>query len=224
MSGIQSKRRQVRTNPAGLSMETVEIDDHEYHVSEIVCCFAVTDHRWIICFMKAQVTIALQCRIFFANPVDPRDKVLKAPCRMKVAVLQLILLGIQVFFTAWLKRKIFAELKRRPIDPVVGSECRRQNEPNHERSLPTNLQEFWKNIRRARPKVRPQVLSNFGSSELREIVRDLLFRISPCEICVGLRKACLRKLEHHGRPRKCLRKEESIGILLFDFADDPFPE
>src|SRR5580700_1402785 len=115
LSGIQSKGRKFKSNPAGLSVKTVEINNHEYHVREIVRCFAVTDQRWIICFVKAQVIIALQCGIFLSNPVDPGDEFLKAPGRVQIAVLQLILLGIQVFFTAWPKRSMFAELKRRSI-------------------------------------------------------------------------------------------------------------
>lgn len=75
---IHSNRPKIEMDPPGLRVKAIEIDDDDDHVGKVVRCFAVTDQGWIICFVKAQVAVALQRQIFLADAVDAGNKVLKA--------------------------------------------------------------------------------------------------------------------------------------------------
>src|SRR5580658_8294161 len=108
---IDSKRSQIEMDPPRLRMKAIEIDDDDDNVGEIVRCSAVTDQGWIICFVKAQIAIALQRQIFLADAVDPRNQVLEARAGMEIAVLQFILLGIQILFAPGLDGKVFTKLE-----------------------------------------------------------------------------------------------------------------
>ena len=66
---------EVEINPSCLGVERIEIDDDNDDVGKIVGRFAVTNQRWVIGAVEAQIAIALQRRILFANPIDSGDQI-----------------------------------------------------------------------------------------------------------------------------------------------------
>src|SRR5580704_2159142 len=190
----------------------------------IVGRFAVTDQLRIVRFMKTQAAISLQRRIFFADLVNAGNEILQASCRMQIAVLQFILLGIQVLLAARLKRHVFAQLERRTINSIAGPQRCRQYQAHHERGPFALLEKSRKYVRRVWPQARAEELSHFRLHKLAEVLGDLFFRVAPGEISIGLGKSQLRKPVHYCRLGKCLRKEEHFGMTFLDLTDCPFPE
>jgi len=58
--------------------------------------------------VEAQIPIALQRGILFANPVDAGDKFLQAPGGIEIAMLEFVLLRIQILFASRLVGSVFA--------------------------------------------------------------------------------------------------------------------
>ena len=152
-------------------MERIEIHDHHDHVAQVVCGLAVAKQHRVVCVMKPQVAVALQCRVLFADTVDSGNEVLQTPRGMQIAMLEFVFLGIQIFFAASLRGRIFAQLKRRPINAIACAQSSRQNQSDHERRTAADLEKLRKDVRRVRPEVRAKVFSHLGLRKLGEIVR-----------------------------------------------------
>ena len=60
--------------------------------------------------------------------------------------------------------------------------------------------------------------------ELRHVLDQLLLRVAPGEVGVGLLEADLGELAHHLRPRERLGEEDHVRDGARYFADQPFPE
>src|SRR5271155_4494124 len=108
---------------------------------------------------------------------------------MKIALLQFIFLGIQVLFTAGPEGNVFTELESWSVNSIARPKGSGQNESDHECGSSTDLEKLGKDVWCVRPKVWPQVLSQFGLGKIGEVTCELIFRVAPREIGVGLRKA-----------------------------------
>src|SRR5690606_22159771 len=114
-------------------------------------------------------------------------------------------LGVQILLAAGLARRVLHELERGAVDAVARAERRRERRARHERRAPAGLQILVQDVRRVRPEVRPEVVARAG--ELREVVRELLFRVAPREVRVRLAEAELREPIHYARPTERLGEE-----------------
>src|SRR5262249_4229028 len=97
--------------------------------------------------------------------------------------------GIQILFFTWCERNVLTQFKGRTIDSVVSTQGCRQNEANHKRWAPADLEKLGEDVGSIRPKVWTKVFTRWGLREFVEIIRELLFGVAPCEIGVRLRKA-----------------------------------
>src|ERR1700722_20255830 len=120
--------------------------------------------------MKAQVADALQCLVRFANTVDAGNDAVQTPRGKQIAMLEFVFLGIQVLFAARLHGRVFAQLKRRPINTIAGGQGSRQNQSGHKSRTSTDLETLRKDVGRVRPKIGAEVFSYLSLRKLGEIV------------------------------------------------------
>ena len=170
MIRLQPEGSQIEMNPTCLPVEWIEIDDHHDHVAQVVGCLAVANQHRIVRAMKAQVADALQCRVLLADTVNAGNDVLQTPRRTQIAMLEFVFLGIQVLFAARLHRRVFAQLKRGPINTIAGAQGSRQNQSDHKRRTATDLKKLRKDVRRVRPEIGAEVFSYLSLRKLGEIV------------------------------------------------------
>src|SRR5580765_338500 len=118
----------------------------------------------------------------------------------------------------------FEQLERRSVNPVAGSQCRRQNQADHEGWAAAELQILGQNIRRVRPQVGAKVLAHFGLRELLKILRDLGLGVAPGKVAIGLAEAELGQPVHHLGTGERFGKKNHLGVISFHFADQPLPK
>ncbi len=73
-------------------------------------------------------------------------------------------------------------------------------------------------VRSVRPHVRAEVVGERWGCELGEVLRELVFRVSPGEVRVRLGEADLCELFHDAWPGERLREEDHVGIVLAQLA------
>src|SRR5436190_4241456 len=224
MTRFQPEGTEIEIDPTCLAVEGIEIDDHNNYVAQVIGGPAVANQHRIVRSMKTQVMVTMQCRVLFADTVDSGNDLAQTPRGMQLAMLQFVFLGIQIFFAASLRGRVFAQLKRGPINAIACGQSSRQNQADHECRTAADLQKLRKNVRRVGPEVRAEVFSQVGLGELGEIVCQLLFCVTPREISIGLRKPKLSQPVHHMRSGKSLRQKENVTMFLFNLSDDPLPE
>ena len=78
-------------------------------------------------------------------------------------------------------------------------------------------------VRRVGEEVRPVILAHLAH-QLGDVLDELLLRVAPGEVGVGLLEADLRELLHHLRPGEGLGEEDHVGMAIVHLADQPLPE
>ena len=87
MARIQAERCEIKLNPASLPVKRIQIANHDDHVGKIAARFAVADHLRIVGVVKMEIGITLECRIFAADPIDPRDEPFQTGGGIQIPVL-----------------------------------------------------------------------------------------------------------------------------------------
>src|SRR5262249_11812768 len=95
---------------------------------------------------------------------------------------------------------------------------------SHKRGATSLLKHKWKNVGRVRPEIWPEIFAHLCLRQLREIVDELLLRISPCEIGVALVKAGSGKRAHHLWPGERFGEENRVWIFFANAFDQILPE
>src|SRR5271163_334778 len=99
----------------------------------------------------------------------------------------LVLLAIQILFAPHSDWHVFAQLERWPVDAVVGAERGGENQSLHKRGSSTRLQRCVQNIRRIRPKIRSEEVTDRRLRNLFEVLLNLRLLRPPGEVGIGLR-------------------------------------
>src|SRR5262249_13322469 len=118
---------------------------------------------------------------------------------------------------------ILAELVS-TVDSVQRRKRRRHKHPNHERRAATLLKHDRKDVGRIRPEVRPKIFAHLRLRKLREIVDELLFRVSPGEIVVALVKPRPGQSFHHLWPGERFGEKNRVRIFSTNAFDQILPE
>ena len=113
--------------------------------------------------------------------VDLRNQLAEMTWLVPVARLDLVLLRIQVLLGTWPDSDVLTQLEA-AVDPVVGGERGRQNQPDLERWPATVLQILVKDVGGIREEVRTQILADVRLRELGQVCAQLCRRIPPREI------------------------------------------
>ena len=79
-------------------------------------------------------------------------------------------------------------------------------------------------VGRVRPEVRSKIFAHLSLRKLREIVDQLLLRISPREIGVALVKPGSGQRFHHLWPGERFGEKDRVGIFLANAFDQILPE
>ena len=120
-------------------------------------------------------------------------------------MLDLVLLRVEVFFSARRQRRVLAELEYRAVDAVRRPERGEQHEPRDERRTPAELKILGEDILRVRPQVRAAELAHLGLGELGEVLGELLLGVAPRKVVVRLLEAQLGEPVQHLRAREGFR-------------------
>ena len=78
-------------------------------------------------------------------------------------------------------------------------------------------------VRRVGEEVRPVILAHLAG-QLGDVRDELLLRVAPGEVGVGLLEADLGELLHHLGPGEGLGEEDHVGMAIVHLADQPLPE
>jgi hypothetical protein len=136
---INAEVRHGQRKPSAVDVMGVEVDHHQDDVGQILGCLGVADELFVIDGMKAQTPVALERRVFPADPVHPADDVPQAVASINIPGFDLVLFRIQVLFTAEFFDLIFAEFKGRTVNAVACSQSSSQDKAGHERRPPAHL-------------------------------------------------------------------------------------
>ena len=114
------------------------------------------------------------------------------------ALLELVLLGVQVLLGALAERDVLDVLEAR-VDPVARAERRGEHEPRLERRAAAVLEVGVQDVGRVGEEVGAEVLLLAGVGELGDVLGQLPARVLPGEVRVGLAEAELAEVAHHAR-------------------------
>src|SRR5215472_18914460 len=127
---------QVEIGPTRLSPSRIEIDHHQHRAALLAGRFAVAEELCVVDAVKAQVPVEVKRGIVAPSRVHAGDEIAQASGLVETAVLDLVLLGIEVLLAAGLARTVLAQLVGGAIDAVVRGERGRQRQAGHERGPP----------------------------------------------------------------------------------------
>ena len=136
--------------------------------------------------------------------------------------LDLVLLGVQVLLRALADGDVLEVLEAR-VDPVARAERRGQHEPRLERRPAAVLEVGVQDVGRVGEEVRAEVLLLAGVGELRDVLGQLLARVLPGEVGVGLAEADLAEVAHHRALGERLGEEHDVAVAGVDLARSATP-
>ncbi len=172
--------------------------------------------------VEPQIGKLLQRRVRLPQPVDEGDIRLDVALAVPIPRLDLVFLGIEIFLLAGECPRL-AELEA-AVKAVVAGKRRREHEADLKAGPAARLQIGRVDVGRVDEEVRPKVLRHVAGGELGEIVRQLLLRIAPGEIGVGLREPQFGEQLHRLWPGEGLGEEDHLRVRLVHLADQPLPE
>src|SRR5258706_6981426 len=97
---------EVEVDPARLRMLPIEIDDYQYRVGTLASDLAVADELVVVAAVEAQVPVEVQRGVVTPGHVDASDEIPQSVGAIEVAVLDLVLFGVEVLFASWLARLV----------------------------------------------------------------------------------------------------------------------
>src|ERR1700733_7446591 len=156
--------------------------------------------------------------------IDQGDQWSEALNRSAVPTADFVLLAVEILFAPGFGRHVFAELKGWPVDAVVRAEGRGKNEALHESWPSASRERDMKNIGSVGPEVGMEEIRHGRFRDLLKILLQLVFRVAPGEISIGLAKPRLRQRVHNMGASKGLRQKNYIRVLFVDLSDAPLPE
>src|SRR5215467_3093256 len=174
--------------------------------------------------MEVQAPIALESRILSTDAIYVADKFPQTVRSFKIPLPDLILLRMQILFASRFTRNVLTEFESRTVNPITGSQRRRQDEPGHECRASSMLQLLRQNVRRIGPEVGSKKFAYLRLRQFREVLREFRFSITPREIIVRLGKPQFRQAPHHLRSRERLCEEDDVRTGLLHLSNDPFPK
>src|SRR6266487_788178 len=108
----------------------IKIDDDQNDVVACACHFPITQDRVIIRVIEAQIIVKMKRAIFAPDSIEPPDPILDVSRRVPIPLLELILLGIQIFLATG-QSVVFAQFVA-AVDAVESGERGREGDTNHE--------------------------------------------------------------------------------------------
>src|SRR5215475_12955053 len=99
-----------------LLAKRIKVHHHEDDVVPRGGHLAVEQNRIVIGGIEAQVCVHLKGAVLLADSVYSRDPILDVSRRVPIALLELVLLGIEILFATW-QRLVLAQLVS-TVDPV----------------------------------------------------------------------------------------------------------
>jgi hypothetical protein len=200
-----------------LLAKRVKIHHHEDDVVPRGGHLCVKQNRVVIGVIEAQVRERLKRAVLFPDSVYARNPVLDVSGRIPIAFLKLVLLGIEILLTTR-QGLVLAQLVS-TVDSIKGRKRRSHKHPNHECRAAALLNHKREDVGCVRPQVRPKIFAHFSLRKLREILDQLLLRISPREIGVALVKPCFGQRFHHLWPGKGFGEKNRVRIFFTDAFD-----
>src|SRR4051812_28086216 len=119
---------------------------------------------------------------------------------------------------------MLTELVRWSVNSVAGAQRRGEDEARHKCRATSRLQRFSQDVRGIRPDVGTEELFDRRLGEFFEVFDELLARVTPGKVRIGLGKPKLCQAIHDLRPRKRLGQKNELRVLPLQLADHPFPE
>src|SRR5258708_11646769 len=95
-----------------------------------------------------------------ADLVHERDQLPQAVRAVSIPGADLIFLRVEILLRPRVLGAALAELEGGPVDAVIGSQRRGQEEPRGERGASTGLEVLREDVRGVRPQVGPEVLAD----------------------------------------------------------------
>src|SRR5215813_468344 len=182
-----------------------QVHHHEHNIGPVCGTLAVAEEFRMIHRMEVQALIALEGWILPPAPIHPRDKLLQAMTLLQVPIADLVLFRIEIFLTAFGTRAILAEFKGWTIDAIGGAKRGSQHHAYEKGWAATVLQILRENIRRVRPQVWVEILTDISLRQLGEVACELLLGIAPGKVGILLRKAALGEMMLNLRSGEGLR-------------------
>src|SRR5712691_2716083 len=177
-----------------------QVHHHEHNVGPVCSTLAVAQEFRIIHRMEVQALIALEGWILMPDPIHPRHKLLQAMTLLQVPIAELVFFRIEIFLTAFGARALLAEFEGWAIDAIGGTERGSEHQAYEKGRSATVLQILRENVRRVRPQVWAEILTDVSVGQLSEIACKLLFGMTPGKVGVGLCKAALGEIILDLRP------------------------
>src|SRR5262245_25426085 len=139
--------------------------------------------------MEVQAPIALESRILTTDAIYVADKLPQTVRSFKIPLPDLILLRMQILFASRFTRNVLTEFESRAVNPITGSQRRRQDEPGHECRASSMLQLFRQDVRRIGPEVGSKKFVHLRLRQFREEFLELRLSITQRKIIVRLVKS-----------------------------------
>ena len=211
ISGL--RRRPVALDPelferqvdhAALHVVRVDVDHRQDHVGIVRRALGVREQLVVLGRVEPQPAVGLERGILLPDSVDDRDQLAQAVGTVAIPFPRLVLLRVQVFLRTLFAGAVFHELESRAVDPVAGAQGGGEDEARLESRPASGLQVLGEDVRRVGPQVRPEELADRRLRQLGEVLVQLVRRVPPSEVGVGLAEARLGEAVHHLRPRESL--------------------
>src|SRR5215471_10014142 len=138
----------------------VQVNYHYEQVRSVLRSLAVADELVIVYRVKFQCPVVLQGGLFSSDSVYKRDKFAETIRSVPIPDANLVLLRVQVFFTAHSERPVLLKFECRAVDSIVGAKGRGQKKSQGEPGPPVRLQKLCQDVGRIRPVIRPEEIAD----------------------------------------------------------------
>src|ERR1700736_1028407 len=142
--GMDAKPLQRDISETALAVKRVEIHKDENDIVQCFCRLGIEDDLFVLHRVKPQVLVIVQCAIVATNAIKLRYIFLDIARSVPVSFLELVLLGIQIFFLTW-NRHVLAKLES-AVDPIDRRKRCGENRTNQKGRTPSRLKKCRQDV------------------------------------------------------------------------------